>query len=115
MIEIQCDDTGGLMIQNLCWIFPIHTMNNIVSFNSLYSIELGLIKEFVLMLSLLNEDNGQYLINKYYCVGHTWRERNNEGKFTPTQIDKIIFKDWFKMKTLRMMTCIINEGRINDQ
>ena len=63
MMEIQCDDTGGLMIQNLCWIFPIHTMNNIVSFNSLYSIELGLIKEFVLMLSLLNEDNGQYFIN----------------------------------------------------
>ena len=48
------------------------------------------------MLPVLNEDNGQDFINKYYCVGHTWTERNKEGKFTPTQIDKSIFMDWFE-------------------
>ena len=48
------------------------------------------------MLPTLNEDNGQDLMNNYYCVGHTWTERNEEGKFIPTPITKNIFRDWYE-------------------
>ena len=51
------------------------------------------------MLPVLNEDNGHDFMNKYYCVGHTWTERNNEGKFTPTQIDKNILVDWYEVQS----------------
>ena len=83
------------MVQNLCWVCPIYSTNNILSFDSLYSLKYEITKEFVLMLPVLNEDNGQDFMNKYYCVGHTWTERHNEEKFIPTQIDKNIFVDWF--------------------
>ena len=74
LMEIQCDDHGGTMIQNLCRVCPIHSMNNIISFKSIYSIKSYFIKEFVLMLPTMNEDNGQDFMNSYYCVGHTWTE-----------------------------------------
>ena len=48
------------------------------------------------MLPTLNEDNGQDFMNNYYCIGHTWTERNNEGKFIPTQINNNIFMDWYE-------------------
>ena len=48
------------------------------------------------MIQTLNEDNRQDFMNNYYSVGHTWTERNNEGKFIPTQITKNIFRDWYK-------------------
>ena len=48
------------------------------------------------MLPTLKEDNGQDFMNNYYCVGHTWTERNDEGKFIPTQIAKHIFRDWYE-------------------
>ena len=50
------------------------------------------------MLPTLNEDNGQDFMNNYYCMGHTWTERNNEGIFIPTQINNYIFMDWYKDK-----------------
>ena len=86
------------MIQNLCWVCPNHSTNNIITFESLYSIKSNFIKEFVLMLPTLNEVNGQDFMNNYYCVGHTWTERNNEGKFVPTQITNNIFRDWYEDK-----------------
>ena len=82
------------MIQNLSWVCPIHSTNNIISLESIYLIKSNLIKEFVLMLPTLNEDNGQDFMNNYYCVGHTWTERNDEGKFIPTLITKNIFRIW---------------------
>ena len=42
------------------------------------------------MLPTLSEDNGQDFMNNYYCVGHTWTERDEEGKFIPTPIKKYI-------------------------
>ena len=48
------------------------------------------------MLPSLNEDNGQDFITNYYCVGHTWTERNEEGNFIPTPINENIFKDWYE-------------------
>ena len=86
------------MVQNLCCVCPINAMNNILSFNSLNSIKSKFIKEFVRVLPVLNEDNGKDFMNKYDCVGHTWTERNNEGKFTPTQTNKNIFMDWYANK-----------------
>ena len=44
----------------------------------------------------LNEDNGQDFMNNYYCVGHTWTECNEEGKFIPTQINQNILRDWYE-------------------
>ena len=32
LMEIQCDDNEGTMIQNRCWVCPIHSTNNIISF-----------------------------------------------------------------------------------
>ena len=84
------------MIQNLCWVCPIHSTNNIITFESIYSIKSNFIKEIVLMLPTLNEDNGQDFVNNYYCVGHTWTERNDEGKFIPTLINHNIFRDWYE-------------------
>ena len=84
------------MIQNLCWVCPIHSTNNIITFESIYSIESNFIKEFILVLPTLNEDNGQDFMNNYYCVGHTWTERNDEGNFIPTQITNNIFSDWYE-------------------
>ena len=52
----------------------IHSTNNIIIFESLYSIKSNFIKEFVLMLPTLNEDNEQGFMNNYYCMGHTWTE-----------------------------------------
>ena len=48
------------------------------------------------MLPTMNEDNGQDFMNNYYCVGHTWTERAEEGKFIPTPITKNIFSDWYE-------------------
>ena len=48
------------------------------------------------MLPILNEDNGQDFMSNYYCVGHTWTERNEEGQFIPTPINKNIFRDWYE-------------------
>ena len=48
------------------------------------------------MLPTLNEENGQDFMNNYYCMEHTWMERNNEGKFIPTQINNNIFMDWYE-------------------
>ena len=48
------------------------------------------------MLPTLNEDDRQVFMNNYYCVGHTWTERNNQGKFIPTQITNNIFRDWYE-------------------
>ena len=93
LLEIICDDDKGMMIQDLCWICPIHYTNNIIAFESLHSMTSKFVKEFVLMLPTLNEENGQNFVNNYYCVGHTWTERNNEGKFIPTQIHSNIFMD----------------------
>ena len=53
LMVIRCDDNGGLMIQNLCRVCPIHSTNNMISFNSIYSIKSEFIKEFVLMLTVL--------------------------------------------------------------
>ena len=96
LMEIKCDDNEGTMIQNLCWVCPIHSTNNITPFESIYLIKSNFIKEFVLMLPTLNEDNGQDFMNNYYCVGHTWTERNEEGKFLPTPINKNIFSDCYE-------------------
>ena len=84
------------MIQDLCWVCPIHSTNNIITLKSLYLIKSIFIKEFVLMLPTLNEDDRQDFMNNYYCVGHTWTERNNEGKFIPTQITNNIFREWYE-------------------
>ena len=96
LMEIRCDDNEGTMIQNLCWVCPIHSTNNIITFKSIYSIKSNFIKEIILMLPTLNEDNGQDFVNNYYCVGHTWTERNDEGKFIPTLINHNIFRDWYE-------------------
>ena len=32
LMEIRCDDNEGTMIQNLCWVCPIHSTNNIIPF-----------------------------------------------------------------------------------
>ena len=96
LIEIKCDDNEGTMIQNLCWVCPIQPTNNITHFESIHSIKSNFIKEFVLMLPTLNEDNGHDFINNYYCVGHTWTEHNEKGNFIPTPINKNIFKDWYE-------------------
>ena len=96
LMEIRCDDNEGTMIQNLCWVCPIHSTNNITPFESIYSIKSNFIKEFILMLPTLNEYNGQDFMNNYYCVGHTWTEQNKEGKFIPTPITKNIFRDWYE-------------------
>ena len=71
LMEIKCDDNEGTMIQNLCWVCPIQPTNNITHFESIHSIKSNFIKEFVLMLPTLNEDNRHDFINNYYCVGHT--------------------------------------------
>ena len=96
LMEIKCDDNEGTMIQNLCWVCPIQPMNNIAHFESIHSIKSNFIKEFVLMLPTLNEDNGQDFINNHFCVGHTWTECNEEGNFIPTPINKNILKHWYK-------------------
>ena len=74
LMEIRCDATGGTMIQNLFRECPIHSTSNIITYESLYSIKSNFIKEFLLMLPTLNEDNRQDFMNNYYCVGHTWTE-----------------------------------------
>ena len=74
LIEIRCYDNECMMIQKLCWVCPIHSTINIISFEYIYSIKSNFIKEFVLMLPTLNEDNRQDFMNNYYCVGHTWTE-----------------------------------------
>ena len=48
------------------------------------------------MLPTLNKDNGQDFMNNYYCMGHKWTERKNDGKFIPTQIYISIFIDWYE-------------------
>ena len=48
------------------------------------------------MLPTLNQDNVQDFMNNYYCMGHTWIERKNEGKFIPTQINNNIFIYWYE-------------------
>ena len=78
LMEIKCDDNEGTMIQNLCWVCPIHSMNNITPFESIHSIKSNFINEFVLMFPTLNEEKGKDLINNYYCVGHTWTEHIEE-------------------------------------
>ena len=93
LMEIRCDDNEGTMIQNLCWVCPIHSTNNIITFESIYLIKSNFIKEIILMLPTLNEDNRQDFMNNYYCVGHTWTERNDEGKFIPTLINHNILRD----------------------
>ena len=95
LMEIKCDDNEGTMIQNLCWVCPIQPTNNITHCESIHSIKSNFIKEFVLMLPTLDQDNGKDFINNYYCVGHTWTERNEEGNFIPTPINKNIFRDWY--------------------
>ena len=96
LMEIRCDDNEGTMIQNLCLVCPIHSRNNIITFESIYSIKSIFIKEIVLILPTLNEDNGQDYMNNYYSVGHTWTEQNDEGKFIPTLINHNIFRDWYE-------------------
>ena len=98
LMEIQCDDNEGTMIQNLCWVCPIHSTNNIIPFKSIHSRKSNFIKEFILMLPTLNEDNGQEFMNNYYCVGATWTEQNEEGKFISTPININIFRDWYEDK-----------------
>ena len=58
------------------------------------------------MLPTLDEDNGQDFMNNYYCVGHTWTEGNEEGKFIPTPISKIYSGIGMKMTTTKIMTNI---------
>ena len=48
-------------------------------------------------------------MNKYYCVGHTWTERNNEGSSSLPRLIKIYLWTGMKMKTVVKMTHIINE------
>ena len=81
------------MIQNLCWVCPFHSMHNITPFKSIYSIKSNFVKESILLLPTLNEDNRQDFMNNYYCVGHTWTEGNEEGKFIPTPINKRTYMD----------------------
>ena len=35
-------------------------------------------------------------MNNYYCMGHKWTERSNEGKFISTQINSNIFMDGYE-------------------
>ena len=80
LMEIKCDDDEGTIIQTLCWVCPIHSMNNITPFESIYSIKSNFIKEFVLMLPTLDVDNRQDFMNNYYCVGHTWTGHKQRRK-----------------------------------
>ena len=61
LMETKCDDNEGTMIQNLCWVCPIQPTNNITHFESIHSIKSNFIKEVVLMLPTLNEDNDKTL------------------------------------------------------
>ena len=104
LMEIRCDDNEGTVIQNLCWVCPIHCTNHIISFESIYSIKSNFIKEFGLMLPTLNEDNGQDFMNNYYCVGHTWTERTMKESLYLLRLLKIY--SGIGMKTTRMMMII---------
>ena len=51
--------------------------------------------EYVLMLpQLLSERGNVSFVNKYYCVGHSWTERNSQGEFLPSELDVSIFAEW---------------------
>ena len=63
LMEIKCDDNEDTMIQNLCLVCPIQPTNNITHFQSIHSIKTNFIKEFVLMLPTLDQDNGKNFIN----------------------------------------------------
>ena len=69
-MEIQCDDKEGTMIQNLCWVCPIHSTSNIITFKSLYLMKSDFMNEFVLMLPILIEENGKDFMKNYY----QWRK-----------------------------------------
>ena len=65
------------------------------------------------MLPALNEDNGQDLMNNYYCVGHTWTERTmKECSYLPRLI--IIYL-WIgtKTKMVLKMKYVITECYMN--
>ena len=54
------------------------------------------VDEYILMLPQLTtmDGNNHSFQNNYYCVGHSWTERNKDGEFVNSQIEHAIFASW---------------------
>ena len=102
IVQIIFEDTQGENLLGMCWFAPItlageHTSH---SFPSVIELQKTFAKEFVLILPRMQDNGNQYKFsNNYYCVGHTWTERNSIGQFVPSQISADIFVDWVHTET----------------
>ena len=54
------------------------------------------VKEYILMLPQISmiDANTHSFLNNYYCVGHSWTERNKNGEFVNSLIDQTMFASW---------------------
>ena len=106
LMEIKFDDNEGTMIQNLCWVCPIQPTNNITHFASIHSIKSNFIKEFVLMLPTLNEDNGHDFTNNYIVLDIHGQNVTKKETLYQLQSIKIYFRIGMNMKSMTTMTKI---------
>ena len=92
LLQLIFDDDNGYSICGLCWTSKIE-MNNtkIVHLKSMADV-LKFAREFCLLLPQI-KDTG--FVNKYYCIGSNWTERQKNGKFEQStlNIDET-FNDW---------------------
>jgi hypothetical protein len=94
LVEVMFDDVNGIYLHSLCWMASISVTGNIKMFESLKEIS-TFAHEYILMLPQLVSDRGSVsFVNKYYCVGHSWTERNSKGEFLPSHLDASIFSKW---------------------
>lgn len=96
LMKLNMNDDEGELLCALCWMSPVQPTETFLSFADLIAINQDFAKEYVLFLpklQMLNRDTCVFL-NKYYCVGHLWTERNREGQFVTPSIDEITFYDW---------------------
>jgi hypothetical protein len=93
LLELEFDDDNGYEICGICWTSAIKiNSSNIIHMKSMASV-FEYAREFCLLLPQINETG---LINKYYCIGSNWTERNKKGIFELSTLNMdVTFTDWF--------------------
>jgi hypothetical protein len=94
LVEILFDDVNGIQLYSMCWMASISVTDNVKMFGSLQEVS-AFAQEYILMLPQLVSQRGNVsFVNKYYCVGHSWTERNSQGEFIQSILDAAIFSPW---------------------
>ena len=90
LVRISFDDSKGEWTTTRCWTAPITIEEQCMLYESITKVKEDVMEEILLLLPQLSKHSGKFM-NKYYAVGHLWRERMSDGEFSVPEMDEVLF------------------------